>query len=292
MLKQVKKHQRALLVALIAVCMAAALAGGVQYFKKLQNNLLNSAIQDVMNVTLQQKQSFDDFISMDRENLHGCAEYFSQNGHDEDLQDLLAVFAGADANFAVVCLEDSWIYSSNHGKVMHSEPEEMDEYNSLSGSGIRDNYVGLTSGVPKFAFYETFTFQNGHSGLVQKSYDRSKVLETFSLSLYNGQGYGYILDQNGDILMRSVRASSGSTYDNVFTALTDTHSSQEEINAFMEALGRYETGSVIFNGDNGRFVYTYTPLESVEGWYLLSIVPEGVIREEADQMLRDTQTTL
>lgn len=49
---------------------------------------------------------------------------------------------------------------------------------------------------------------------------------------------------------------------------------------------------LIFDGDSGRFVYTYTPVESVEGWYLLSIVPEKVIREEADQMLRDTQTTL
>ena len=96
MIEKIKKHQRTLLVAVIAVCMVAAIAGGVQYFNKLKNNLLNSAIQDVMNVTLQQKQSFDDFISMDRERLHDCAEYFSKNGHDssEDMQDLLAVFAG------------------------------------------------------------------------------------------------------------------------------------------------------------------------------------------------------
>lgn len=294
MLEQVKKHQRALLVALIAVCMVAALAGGVQYFNHLKNNLLNSAIQDVINVTFQQKQSFDDFISMDRENLHRYAEYFSEHGHDasENDQDLLAVFAGADANFAVTCLEDSWTASAKYGKVMHTEPGELAEYYGLSGSGIRDNYIGLTSGVPKFAFYESFTFQNGHSGLVQKTYDRSKVLEAFTLSLYNGQGYGYILDRNGDILMRSFRDDSDRTYDNVFTALTDTHSPQEEIDTFMKALGKHETGSIIFDGHSGRFFYTYTPLESVEGWYLLSIVPEDVIREESDRMLRDTQTTL
>ena len=294
MFERVKKHQRALLAALIVVCMGAALIGGAQYFKKLQDNLLNSAIQNVMNVTLQQKQSFDDFISMDRENLHSYAEYFSKHGHDasENDQDLLGVLAGTDANFAVTCLEDCWTASAKYGKVMHTEPEELAEYRGLSGSGIRDNYIGLTSGVPKFAFYESFTFQNGHSGLVQKTYDRSKVLETFSLSLYNGQGYGYILDQNGDILMRSVEDTSGHAYDNVFTALTDAHSPQEEISTFMEALKRHETGSVIFDGDNGRFFYTYTPLESVEGWYLLSMVPEEVMREESDRMLQDTRTTL
>ena len=294
MVEKIKKHQRLLLVISICICIGSILAGGVRYFQKLQDNLTDSAIQDVMNVTLQQQQSIDGFISRDRERLHGCAEYFSEHGHDasENDQDLLAVFAGADANFAVTCLEDSWTASAKYGKVMHTEPGELAEYYGLSGSGIRDNYIGLTSGVPKFAFYESFTFQNGHSGLVQKTYDRSKVLETFSLSLYNGQGYGYILDQNGDILMRSLRDDGGPSYDNVFTALTDTHSPQEEIDAFMEALGKRETGSIIFDGDNGRFLYTYTPLESVEGWYLLSIVPEDMIREEADQMLRDTQTTL
>ena len=92
--------------------------------------------------------------------------------------------------------------------------------------------------------------------------------------------------------MRSVEDTSGRAYDNVFTALTDTHSPREEINTFMEALKRHETGSVIFDEDNGRFVYTYTPLESVDGWYLLSMVPEEVMREESDRMLQDTQTTL
>ena len=292
MVEKIKKNQRLLLVILIVACMGIIIVGAVRYLLKLQDNLADSAIQDVMNVTLQQKQSFDDFISMDRENLHSCAEYFSKHGHDGDIQDLLAAFAGEDANFAVVCLEENWIYSSNHGKVTHSGPEEMDEYNSLSGSGIRDNYVGLTSGIPKFAFYETFTFQNGHPGLVQKSYDRSNVMETFSLSLYNGQGYGYILDQNGDILQRSVPATGDRVYDNVFDALIDIHSPQEDIDAFRGAMDAQKTGSIIFDGDSGRFIYTYTPLEGVDGWYLLSIVPVEAIREEADRMLRDTRATM
>ena len=291
MIEKIKKNQRPLLVILIVACMGIIMAGAVRYLRNLQNNLTDSAIQDVMNVTLQQKQSFDNFISMDRERLHSYAEYFSQHGHDvsADDQDLLGVFAEADANFAVICLEDQWTTSSNHGKVMHTE---LDEYRSLSGSGIRDNYVGLVSGVPKFAFYETFTFQNGHPGLVQKSYDRSTVLETFSLSLYDGQGYGYILSQNGDILLRSAPSTGARVYANVFDALADTHSPQEDVDAFRAAIEAQETGSIIFDGDNGRFIYTYTPLESVDNWYLLSIVPVEVIREEADQMLRDTQMTM
>ena len=292
MIKKIKKYQRLLLMGLIVICTGIMALGAAVYLQQISNKLKDNAIQGVMDVTMQQRQAFENFVSEDRENLHSGAKYFSQNGHDEDLQDLLAAFAGADANFAVVCLEDSWIYSSNHGKVMHSEPEEMDEYHSLSGSGIRDNYVGLTSGVPKFAFYETFTFQNGHSGLVQKSYDRSKVLETFSLSLYDGQGYGYILDQNGDILLRSVQMSSDRVYDNVFDALSDTHNPQEDIDAFRASLDADETGSIIFSGDDGSYIYTFVPIESVDGWHMLSIVPVSAIQNETDSILRTTQMAI
>ncbi|MDE7268780.1 MAG: response regulator [Lachnospiraceae bacterium] len=289
MIKKIQKYQRLLLTALIVICMGIMALGAGVYLQRIKANLKNSAIQDVMNVTIQQRQAFEDFVFGDRERLHICAEYFSKNGHDEDLQDLLATFAGADANFAVVCLEENWIYSSNHGKVMHSEPEEMDEYHSLSGSGIRDNYVGLTSGVSKFAFYETFTFQNGHPGLIQKSYDRNKVLESFSLSIYNGEGFGYILDPEGDILLRSVLRKESQTYENIFDALSDVHVPQADVDAFRAALDANETGSIVFRGDYGDYIYTFAPIESMDGWHILSSVPVDTIQNVADEIMRDTQ---
>ena len=254
--KIIQKYKRPLLIGLIVICMGIMALGAVFYLQKISDKLMDDAIQDVVDVTLQQRQAVENFFSGDRERLHSYAEYFSKHGHDasENDQDLLGVFAGMDANFAVTCLEDSWTASSKYGKVMHLEPDEMAEYHGLSGSGIRDNYVGLVSGVPKFAFYETFTFQNGHPGLVQKSYDRSKVLETFSLSLYNGQGYGYILNQNGDILMRSVPVTGDRVYDNVFDALTDTHGAQEDVGAFRAAMDARDTVSIIFGGDSGMFI--------------------------------------
>ncbi len=290
-----KKYQRSLLIVLIVICMGIIVGGGVRYIEKLQSNLRDNAIQNVLNVTIQQRQAFDNFISGDRERLHSYADYFALHDHSnpQEVQQLLTMFKGVDATCMIMCLDEGWFCASISDQVHQVEGETLEVYRQLTGNGVRDNYIGLLSGVPKFSYYEEFTFKSGHRGLIQKSYDRSKVLETFSLSLYDGRGYGYILDQNGDILLRSVpETSSGRTYDNVFTALTDTHSPQEDINAFRAAMSGQETGSIIFTGDNGRFVYTYTPLESLSDWYLLSIVPIDAIREEAEQMLRDTQTTL
>ncbi|MBD5133553.1 MAG: response regulator [Clostridiales bacterium] len=294
MIKKIQKYQRPLLIGLIVFCTGIMALGAVVYLEKVKDNLENDAIQDVMNLTIQQRQAFEDFVSEDRERLHSYAEYFSQHGHDasENDQDLLAVFSGMDANFAVTCLEDSWTASAKYGKVMHTEPEELAEYHGLSGSGIRDNYIGLTSGVAKFAFYESFTFQNGHSGLVQKTYDRSKVMETFTLSIYNGQGYGYILDQNGDILLRSVQMSSDRVYENVFDALSATHASQADIDAFRASLKAQETGSIVFRAGGSSYIYTFAPIESIDDWYILSIVPVDAIQNKADSILRDSRLVI
>ncbi len=291
MIEKIKKYQRSMLIILIVICMGIILIGGIGYVEMLQKNLQNQAIQNVMTVTKQQRQAFDNFISGDQERLHSYTEYFADidDSNQEEIQQVLALFRQVDAVWSVVCLDEGWFCSNASEDVRRVDEDQLELYGSLTGAGIRDNYSGIVSGEPKFGYYETFEFQNGHRGLVQKSYDRSKVSETFSLSFYNDQGFGYILDQNGDILMRSAHMSGNRVFDNVFEALEDTHSRQEDVDAFAAALDVGETGSMIFTGDGEEYVYTYVPVESIDNWYLLSIIPMSAITEETNHMLRDSQ---
>jgi len=294
MVEEIRKHQRLILVILIVICIGVILAGGFRYLQKLRDNLENNAIQDVMNVTLQQNQAFNSFISSDREQLHGYTEYFAQHAQSspEEIQKQLTLFKRVDAACVVMCLDEGWACCNTYDEILQMDEETLNTYRSLPANGVRDSFTGMFSGSQKFGYYETFTFRDGHKGLIEKGYNRGQILETFTLSLYNGQGYGYILDQNGDILLRSISITGSRVYDNVFDALADTHSPQKDIDAFKAAMDAQEAGSIVFHGDNGEFVYTYTPVESVEEWYLLSIVPVEAIRAERDQMLRDTQMTL
>jgi len=294
MIEKINKHQRLFLVILIAVCIGSILAGGVRYLQKLQDNLTDNAVNDVKNVTLQQNQAFNSFISADRERLHGYAEYFAQNAPSdpEEIRQLLTMFKGADTAYIVVCLDEGWACSNMYEEPIQLDEDDLNAFRSLPDKGVRNGFTGPFSGAQKFGYYETFTFRGGHKGLIEKGYDHGQVLETFTLSLYNGQGYGYILDQDGNILLRSVNMTGDRVYTNVFDALTDTHSPQADIDAFAAAMDAKEAGSIIFAGDTGKYIYTYTPVESVDDWYLLSIVPVDAIREEGDQLLQDTQTTL
>ena len=54
---------------LICVCIVLILGAGVAYIVILRSNLMEQTIGNVLNVTRQQQQSFDTFISADRERL-------------------------------------------------------------------------------------------------------------------------------------------------------------------------------------------------------------------------------
>jgi len=294
MAKRIKTNPRAVLITLIAVCMILIGSGGLYYISMLRDSLSEESIQDVLAVTRQQRQAFDTFILGDRERLRSFAEYFSKNDHDspEEIRKTLTLFSEIDATYSVFCLDEGFYCINASDEIQHPTSNEMEIYNALEGSGVRDPFTSIFSGTPKFAIYECFTFANGHRGFIQKAYDRDKVSETFSLSFYDGQGLAYVVNKQGDILLRSVGMIGDRYYDNIFQILSGNYGDHNAIDTFAEALQRQAEGSMTFTGDKGSFIYTYVPVETVDDWYLVSIVPEKVINAETDELLLQSQLTL
>ena len=176
--------------------MTVMIFASFHYLARLQAKLEDDELQNVMIITLQQRQALDKFLSNDLERLHSYAEHFSRNfiSGAEEIENQLDLFSEVSAEYGVVCFEErmavSSRYSSGGSRTVPMSKALLEEYSSSTGSGVRDNYLGAISGEPRFGFYETFTYVNGHHGLIQKSYERSEIAEAFDLSFFNGQGYG------------------------------------------------------------------------------------------------------
>ncbi len=288
MLKKIRKHQSTLLGLLILLCMGSILWGGLHYVFSLQKKLTEQAVHNVLAVTTQQQQAFDNFLSGDRERLHSFAAYLAQGGSDdvERIQQWLNAFEEVDAFYSIINLETGRFYNNKTYETYQMEGGELEAYRELSGSGVRNPYTGLYTDDTMFGYYECFTFADGVRGLIQKSYDGSKVSEAFSLSFYNDQGLAYVVNHRGDILLRSVGMLGDRLYDNIFDILAGHSDEQAKIEDFTEALDHEESGSIIFSGDGEAYVYTYVPVENVEDWYLVSVVRESAITAEADAILQ------
>jgi len=293
MTERAKKHQQSLLIALMAVCLGIIMVGGVHYVGRLRRNLKSSALQSLMTVTAQQQQAFDTFIREDQEEVHAFTKFFTGHRIDdpEQIRQLLSLPDETESIYLTMCLDDGWICGTSFNEIRQLDAESLEFYRSLRGSGVRGPYTGLYSSTPRFGFYETFTFTNGHRGLIQKSYDRSEVLESFPLAFYNGQGLSCIVNRQGDILLWP--ADVEDFYENIFDQLLETRKDPEAVAHLKEDLSAGKTGSMSFSGDEGElFIYTYIPVESVEGWYLVSFVPAQAATMEMSQMLLEFQFAL
>ncbi len=289
-IQKLQKNQRNHISLLIVICMGIILWGGLHYISSLRSKLMEQAVHNVLTVTMQQQQAFDKFLSGDRERLHSFARYLAQsNSNDNEyIAQWLNTFGDVDAYYTVLNLETGRFYSNRTYQIYQMDDEELEFYRGFSGSGVRNPYTGLYSEDKMFGYYECFTFADGVNGLIQKSYDCSKVSEAFSLSFYNDQGLAYVVNHSGDILLRSVGMLGDHLYNNIFDILAGHNGEQAKIESFIEALDHEETGSITFSGKEGEFVYTYVPVENAEKWYLVSVVRESAITAETDAILQNS----
>lgn len=291
---RIKDKQYLWTIVLVFICVVAILIGGQFYISTLRNDLTDQTISNVLTITHQQQEAFDTFISGDRERLHSFSEYFSRvsSEDEEEIQEKLDAFAEVDAYYTVVNLDTGRYYSNRTNQVYQMNDEELESYRSLGDSDIRNPYESLYTEETAFGYYEKFDFSDGVSGLFQKSYDCSKVSEEFSLSFYDGQGLGYIVTRAGDILLSSIGKSEKNSFDNILDMITNTSDNQSNIDAFVKALEHQEAGTMIFGGEEGDYIYAYVPVENVEEWYMISIIPFDAVMQEADEIIRNSQSAV
>ena len=294
MMENVKKYRHLWLVLPIVFCMGIIVFGGINYMSNLRDNLTEQAIENVLTVTRQQQQAFDNFIVADRERLHSYADYLSQHEDNgvNDFQELLGLFDDVKAVYAVSCLEGGWLATSANYAYQYLDEKTVEEYRAFEGSGVRSSYISIFSQVPMFGYYEKFTFPNGHEGVIQLSYEVEKFTEAFSLSFYNGQGMNFVVNQDGDILLRSAGMMGDHLYTNIFEIINGTRVDQKDVDRFAESLISHEVGTLTYEGERGTYVYAYVPMEAVDDWFLVSVVRLDAITEEASEILMNSQQAL
>ena len=65
-----------------------------------------------------------------------------------------------------------------------------------------------------------------------------------------------------------------------------------EISSFKEAFKNGKSGAARFNYQKEDYVFCYVPIENANGWYVVSIIPNRVIMEQADNIIKNSQIFL
>ena len=108
------------------------------------------------------------------------------------------------------------------------------------------------------------------------------------MSFYNNTGFSYVVAPDGNIAMRSVHPASNKTFSNLFDLISQSENNPDVVESFRNSLKNGKIGIAVFSNRHEEFVFCYVPMPEMDGWYIVSIVPNVEIMREANSIIQKT----
>lgn len=279
---------------LIILSIIILLISGFFYLRSVQRSLWEKSLTDILEVTTQGRHALDTYIEKDMEMLSLIvAEAAAQDPQNEEaLSQCMKSSGTSDSSYICVNLDSGMLYTGFLNRGYSLNDEQLAMLSVLQGKGIREPFLDGRTGVWTLGYYETFTWPDGTKGLVQKTQPLSEIAERFSLSFYNDTGFSYVVNQDGDILLRSMHRNSNRTFHNLFDIIDLQGNDAQQVKAFESALKAGNRGVARFWYQEEEYIFCYVPMKNAPGWYVVSIIPNHVIMEQANSIVKDSQVFL
>ncbi|MBS6955924.1 MAG: response regulator [Enterocloster asparagiformis] len=153
-------------------------------------------------------------------------------------------------------------------------------------NGMIDPHISSVTGVNVFNLFIRVTLKDGRTCFLVKEYEIERIVDSFTLSFYNGAGFSYVVDSEGNVLIRPPHPGSNKTVQNLFDMLPETENDPDSLAQFNLALQNARTGWAVFSYQGEKTVFCYTPLKLQSDWYLISIIPQQVVNAQTNQILQ------
>lgn len=278
---------------IVSVILSAAivLVGGLSYTSSVQDALWNKTVTDILEVTEQGRHALDTYVEKDQEILHLFAAGLSEMDSRDGAALIKRMDTFGDTGALCICADlDAGIVYTNETKMGYSLDEEiLERFRAMEGTGVREPFLDGRTGVWTIGCYERFIFADGAAGLIQKTQPLAEIAERFSLTFYQNTGFSYVVDREGSILIRSQHRNSNRTFQNLFDIIDLQGNDPEVIRSFREALENGKSGVARFQYQKADYVFCYVPMKSAQDWYVVSIIPNQVIMEQADSIVQHSR---
>ena len=113
-------------------------------------------------------------------------------------------------------------------------------------------------------------------------------LAYLTLSFYDQTGFSYLVDQRGNIMVRSEHRNSNKTVYNLFDMVAGPENDPQVLAQFEQSIQQLKTGWARFSYNGTGLVFCYEPLQLDAGWLLVSVVPERMISAQTNSILQKT----
>lgn len=277
-----------LVTAILSLSLLAA--GMLLYIDRVNSSLWQQSVTEILELTNQGRDTLDTFIEKDYDTLQVFINEMAGKSSDDQtwVQEHLTRFsAPINEKYYCIDLNENRLYQEDGASGL--TPDESAYLASLPEQGVLEPYNDSINGVRSLGVYKRFNFSNGHSALILKQHRLENIAENFALSFYKGSGFSYVVKNDGEVLIRSANKNSNRTFKNLYDIIDlSGKNSEAALASFRESLAQKQSGTAVFSYNTNQNVFCYVPLASVEGWYLVSIIPNSTIMGQAGSIINWT----
>lgn len=272
-------------IALAAVFVAVILSYLTFLFiQGVKQQLWSQSVSTIMESTAQGCNTLRIQLQEDFESIGAAAKHAGEYSlaEKEQLEDIMYHYIQTEAG--------TKLYLANGACI--PEDTQMDKtaektlFEKEQAYGIINPHISSASGVNVFDLFVKLEMKDGMEGYMLKEYEVDAIVDTFSLSFYDGQGFSYVVNTQGDVLIRSPHPNSNKTVKNLFDMLPEKDNNLDSLAQFADSLEALRTGWAVFRYQGEDTVFCYTPLKLQSDWYLISIIPEAVVNTQTNEILR------
>lgn len=271
-------------IAAMAVLVSAALGLLTFFFvRDVKTQLWEQSVESIMESTRQgcntlKIQLDSDFVTMDAvaDKIKGIS--MDRIGQLETVMDSYSL------------IEDGvGLYVADGSEIPGNAPRDAGVENALMDTtlerGIIEPHISSVTGVNVFNLFVKADMADGTEVYLVKEHEIGAIVDSFSLSFYNDAGFSYVVNSQGDVLIRPPHPNSNKTVQNLFDMLPETENDPVILAQFARYLEASGTGWAVFSYQGEPTVFCYTPLELQSNWYLISIIPEKVVNAQTNEIL-------
>ncbi|MCG9084263.1 bifunctional diguanylate cyclase/phosphodiesterase [Laribacter hongkongensis] len=153
---------------------------------------------------------------------------------------------------------------------------------SMTGrSNISDQIISRLDGEDIFIISAPIMIKNNPVGSVQKILTKSEMYQMASLPLFSSNGYIYIVDEKGYVVIHTSHNNCQKKSDNYFR---DLHASgnPEQAEKIRSDITAKKSGLIETTVSGVKIFSSYTPIDKARGWYLVVSVPVLTVSPNAN----------
>lgn len=279
-------------IILAVLSIVLLLLGSYYYISNIRQSIWMQLATEVLEVTTQGGHAFETHIEKENELLTSFSRGLSQNASvdEEAILEELNHYTQSGEDYVVIDLDHQVSYSNKSVQKRKLSKEELEAYRKLSESGMREPYLSIDTGDILLGCYQRFSFQDGAKGIVQREHLASDMSEEFSLSFYDNTGFSYIVNKEGDIMIRSNHKNSNHTFTNIFDIIDKNGNRNEKVEIFDSGESDREKGVMRVDFENQDNIFAFVPVNNTDEWYLISIIPNSVVMKYTDRILDNSES--